>query len=131
MCNNIMSIFKRVIFIIYFILYFLFLVTNFLLRRSTITHGMNIFSTSITLFLSLNKYPPLSSILFCLSSTLTSDSIFILFKLFFSFLSSLCKTQSFFIGIRLLPKCFLSFCNFLDKFFKGHRFHLPTRLKWL
>ena len=119
MCNNIMSIFKRVIFIIYFISYFLFLVTNFLLRRSTITHGMNIFSTSITLFLSLNKYSPLSSILFCLSSTLTSDSIFILFKLFFSFVSSLCKTQSFFN------------CNFLDKFFKGHSFHLATRLKWL
>ena len=131
MCNNIMSKFKRVTFIISFIFYFLFLVNNFLLRWSTITHNMNIFSTSITLFLSLNKYSPLSYILSYFSSTLNYASIFILFKLFFSFVSSLCKTQSFFIGIRLLPKCFLSFCNFLDKFFKGHRFHLPTRLKWL
>ena len=57
MCNNIMCRFRRVTFIISFILYLFFLVNNFLPSYSTITRSMTNFSTSITLFLSLIKSP--------------------------------------------------------------------------
>ena len=52
--------FRRVTFIISIILYFLFLVNNFIPIISTRIGSMTNFSTSITLFLSLIKSSPLS-----------------------------------------------------------------------
>lgn len=115
------------------------LLTNHFPRSVTMRSSMTKFTTpialnrlSIILKMFLLSVTLMSITLLMISSptskqslTMTSVSIIMISKLSSRLLLFLCKTQSLNIGIGkrfLLPRGFLSFCNFFYKYIKCHGF---------